>query len=173
MVGYPHHLLTINRWHSHWGSRGRVPSLTAKNWPKIGEKREKIRKKGEKSGKRKILKVLSLCPSWQIALQGYATAINRDKGWPVLMGYHKLLPWRSFTLTPKLHIKFSPHQLMQYQWRGNWFSNQKLACFVLCKIINTFLKNNTVYASYSKLSKKLKSGLVVLKLLIWLFWSIT
>ena len=54
------------------------PPLTAKNLPKIGKKREKIRKKREreeKSGKRgKIVKVLSLCPCWQI---GLATLLPR------------------------------------------------------------------------------------------------
>ena len=39
--------------------------------------------------------------------------------------------------------------------RGYCTPNQKLACFMLyLKIINTFLK--IIYASYSKLSKKLK-----------------
>ena len=34
------------------GSRGRVPSLTPKNFPKFGKKSEKLRKKEEKSGRK-------------------------------------------------------------------------------------------------------------------------
>ena len=52
--------------------RGSQGKHSAKNLPKIGKKREKIRKNGKKSEnigkKRKIGKFLSLCPSWQIRL---------------------------------------------------------------------------------------------------------
>ena len=38
----------------------------------------------------------------------------------------------------------------------------KLACFVLyLKIINIFLKNNSLYKSYSKLSKELKNSIKI------------
>ena len=67
------------QWRSHWGVKGgRVPPLTAKNLPKIGKKREKIRKNqgGKKrknqEEKAKIGKVLSLSPLTDRA--GYATA---------------------------------------------------------------------------------------------------
>ena len=60
----------LQQWHNHCGVKGgRVLPLTVKKLPKIGEKREKIRKKWENQEKRgKIEKVLSLCPSWQIGL---------------------------------------------------------------------------------------------------------
>ena len=46
-----------------------VPSLIAKNLPKIGEKRGKIREKKEKSGRKgKHREGSSLCPSWQTGL---------------------------------------------------------------------------------------------------------
>ena len=45
--------------------------------------------------------------------------------------------------------------------RGYCTSNQKLECFVLyLKIINTFWK--MIYASYSKFSKELKTGIKIL-----------
>ena len=51
------------QWHSHRGS---------KTLPKVGKKREKIRKKREErkeiGNRGNIGKVLSLCPSWQIGL---------------------------------------------------------------------------------------------------------
>ena len=53
------------QWRSHWGGKGgRVPPLTAKNMPKIGEKQEKSGKNQKKrEEKAKIGKFLSLCPS--------------------------------------------------------------------------------------------------------------
>ena len=78
------------QWRSHWGGKGgRVPPLTAKKLPKIGEKRvknkekrEKIRKIGKK--KAKIGKFLSLYPSWQIGLATLLIAENEhdeEGGW--------------------------------------------------------------------------------------------
>ena len=65
---------TYTQWRSHWGVKGgRVPPLTMNNLPKIGKKKDKIRKNWGKKRKlqeeeAKIGKVLSLCPSWQIGL---------------------------------------------------------------------------------------------------------
>ena len=67
--------------------------------------------------------------------------------------------------------------------RGYCTPDQKLACFVLyLKIVNIFLKK-TIYACYSKFSKKLKNGIEILvgqavlklwiKTLKMLFGSIT
>ena len=50
--------MTSDQWHSHLGVKGdRVPPLTAKNLPKTGKKREKMRKnrkKEEKIGGKKL-----------------------------------------------------------------------------------------------------------------------
>ena len=64
-------LLVGNRqWRSqHRGRRGRVPSLTVKKLPKIGEKRGIVRKRRKNwEEKAKIWEVLSLCHCWQVGL---------------------------------------------------------------------------------------------------------
>ena len=65
------------QWRSQYrGKGGRVPPLTEKNLPKIGEKLGKRGENQEEIGKKsknqeekaKLTKVLLLCPSWQIEL---------------------------------------------------------------------------------------------------------
>ena len=78
------------QWRSHWGWQrgGRVPPLTAKNLPKIGKKRGKSRKIGEKTGKigKKRGKSGRKGKSWEVAFTlplltdraGYATDRQTD-----------------------------------------------------------------------------------------------
>ena len=110
------------------------------------------------------------------------TSNDQDDRWSTLVGLHMVI-------FPRIIVfKFQGNTLKYVDTvitfeiiREYCTPNQKLARFVpYLKIFDIFLKND-IYVSYSKLSKELKIALevcqVVLELLIkiifWLFWSIT
>ena len=81
------------------GSKGQSAPLTVKNLLKIWKKWEKITKKRENIGKkRKIRKVLSLCPSCQIGLATLLTEDNNEHSNAMLSTEHNTI-WLSNEMT--------------------------------------------------------------------------
>ena len=78
----PAYSYDVTQWRSHGGGGGqggRVPPLTAKNLPKIGKKRDKIRKiwkKEEKSGRKGTNREVSFTLPLQTDTVGYAIDVT-------------------------------------------------------------------------------------------------